>query len=58
VALTGTLIWLAVDLAGLVGIAWVLWTHQHLRIRHSLLLAAVGAPLVLTLVMLLTWLSE
>jgi uncharacterized membrane-anchored protein YitT (DUF2179 family) len=58
VALTGTLIWLAVDVLGLAGIAWVIWTHPHLRIRHSLLLAAVGAPLLLALVMLLTWLSE
>jgi hypothetical protein len=58
VALTGALIWLAVDLAGLAGIAWVLWTHQHLRIRHSLLRGVAGVPLLLALVMLLTWLSE
>jgi hypothetical protein len=58
VALTGTLIWLAVDLVGLSGLAWLQWTDPHPRIRWGLLRGVAGVPLLLALVMLLTWLSE
>jgi hypothetical protein len=54
---TGTLIWLAADLAGLAGIAWLLWEYGvHLRIRYGLALGLAGAPLVGALMLLLSWL--
>jgi hypothetical protein len=55
--LTGTLIWLAVDLAGLAGICWLLLEYgMHLRIRYGLALGLAGTPMVLALVLLLSFL--